>query len=235
MRPLRRRGRGVGHVQSFSISVAAHALCLFLLITLPTCGRRGKTEHKVYTFDLVDPSLLTMKKPKSRTAPKKKKVEKVKKKPKPKPKKKKKVIRKKAALPKTKKSIEEKIKEKMKEVDKKDWLEPSKLEELSKAKLLDTGAFTNAWYNDVVASKIYQHWKTPSKSLSEEDDLKVIVRFRIRRDGTVSVVGVDRQSGSEMLDSSALQAVKEAQPLPPLPDDYRGDFLEVCMTFIPEE
>ncbi len=215
--------------ESFSISVGAHALCLFLILSIPMCRRIKKPEHKIYTFDLIDPSKLTMRQPKEAQRPKPKEPNEKKKK---KPKRKKRVIKKKIALP--KKSVEEKIKERLKELDKKEWLEPSKVDELEKAKLLDTGTFKNSWYNDAVASKIYQHWQTPSKTLMEKEELSVVVRFRIMRDGRVTIIGIDKNSGSENLDSSALQAIRDSQPLPPLPQDYRGDSLEVCMTFVPE-
>lgn len=225
---------GFRRATSFMLSGAAHALLLFMIIALPTCARIRKPEHKIYTFDLIDPSLLTMRKPREAPkAPKKKPPKKEEKKPQPekKPEKKadkKKIIKKKVELP--KKSIEERIKDQLKKMEDKEWAEA---EEFEKAKLLDTGAFTNAWYNDAVASKIYQCWQTPSKALAEKEGLSVVVRFRIMKDGRVIIVGVDRRSGNDVLDGSALQAIQDAEPLPPLPDDYKGDSLEVCMTFIP--
>lgn len=230
---MKRKTRIFRHFESFAISIAGHAVLLCLLLTMPMCRRAPKPEHKVYTFELIDPSQLTMRKPKKPPVekPRKKKPEKKKKKKK----KKKRVIKKSATLPQKRKNIEERINEQLKELDKKEWLEPSKLEELQKAKLLDTGTFANVWYNDAVASKIYQCWRTPSKALAEGEGLCVVVRFRIMRDGRVAILGVDRKSGNENLDSSALQAIKEAQPLPPLPGDYKGESLDVCMTFIPEE
>ena len=235
---MRRRRRGLARLANFSISFLAHVLCIVLLVALPTCGRRSRTEHKIYTFELVDPSLLTMKKPARRKpeAPARKKPvkKKRKKKKKKKSRKRKRVIKKSFSLPKTKK-VEERIKEKLAKLDRKEWLEPSKLDKLDKAKLLDTGTFTNSWYNDVVASKIYQCWKTPSRALAEAAEKAVVIRFRILRGGEAKIMGVERGSGNDMLDRSAVRAIEEAQPFPPLPKDFKGDYLEVCMTFIPEE
>jgi protein TonB len=217
-----------------SASVGAHALILLLLLSLPTCRRQAPPEHKIYTFDLIDPSQLTMKKQEAK-APVKIKKKPKKKAKKKRTKKKKRAIKKTAALPKEKESIEDKIKKKLEEIDKKEWKEPEDKEELEKAKLIDTGTFQNAWYSDIVASKIYQHWNTPSKALLDLPDPAVVVRFVIARNGGVRIIRIDKKSGSELLDRSAVQAIENAQPLPPLPADYSGESLEVCMTFIPEE
>jgi TonB family protein len=226
---MRDTGKALKKFENFGISAAAHALCLFLLLTLPMCRHAKKPEGKVYTFDLIDPSKLTMKKPKEAPKAENKKPDT----PKRKKVRKKKAKKKQFALP--KKSVEDKIQEQLDKIEKKEWLEPSKLNELEMAKRIDTGEFKNSWYNDAVASKIYRCWHTPSKITVETEECTVVVRFKIARDGSVSILGIDRKSGSEVLDRSALQAIRDAQPLPPLPQDYKGDSLEVCMTFVPEE
>ena len=52
------------HVQNFIISLAAHFLCFLIIIALPMCSfKRYRTpEHKIYTFDLINPALISMKK-----------------------------------------------------------------------------------------------------------------------------------------------------------------------------
>lgn len=285
MRAMRQGGEKSRHIQSFTISGAAHALILLLFIVIPNWGAfraPRKPEHKIYTFDLIDPSMLSMKKtsgaPLSSTAktsappskketvkvkkeePKKKeepikeapkKKEPPKKKP-PKKEKKEKKAEKKPAKEKpvfSKKSIEEKIKERLKKIEEdskeSQWVEPEKAEELLKpaskekvaeqgiAGLLNTGDFLNVSYNDAVASLIYQAWQPPSKTPADKENATVVVRFKIAKDGEVSNARVEKKSGSEVLDASALQAIKDSSPLPPLPDDYAGDSLEVCMTFVP--
>jgi len=269
-------------VQNFLISLSGHALCFLLLVGIPSCGRFArskKPEHKIYTFDLIDPRLISMKKtqgapvstektaaapaPAVKAAPKKeapKKETAPKEEPKKKTPEKKAVAAKKKkgekakekapregfALP--KKTIEEKIKEQLKKIEEsgaKEWVEADKADALTKpasqgkvaeqgiAGLLNTGDFTNISYNDAVASLIYQTWQPPSKTPADKEGATVVIRFRIAREGRVINPVVERKSGSEVLDSSALQAIKDASPMPPLPDDYKGDSLEVCMTFVP--
>jgi len=267
------------HLQNFLISLSGHALCFVLLFGIPSCSRfvrSKKPEHKIYTFDLIDPRLLSMKKtqgapvsmgktkgapeapvkaapkkepPKKEAAPKeepKKKTPEKKAAKKEKKKKAEKAPREGFALP--KKSIEEKIKEQLKKIEEsgaKEWVEADKADTLTRpasqnkvaeqgiAGLLNTGDFTNISYNDAVASLIYQTWQPPSKTPADKEGVTVVVRFKIMRDGRVINPLIERKSGSEVLDSSALQAIKDASPMPPLPDDYKGDSLEVCMTFVP--
>lgn len=254
------------YVQNLIISLAAHLLCFTLLIALPMCSLRRfrKPEHKIYTFDLIDPSLISMKKttaamkpkpapvvkreePKKVTAkkePEKKKeeVKKAKEEPKKKEKAKKrdkqKMGLKESKEPKEKKkSIEDRIKEQLEKIDQRKWVEADKadeLEKMEKSDLMATGDFTNVSYSDAVYSRVYESWQTPSKALAQQEGLTVAVRFQIMKDGRVIQLKIEKSSGNELLDNSALQAIRDAAPLPPLPDDYTGDSLEVCMIFIPE-
>lgn len=283
---MRQGGRESRQIQNFAISAAAHTLVIVFAIIVPNWGSLHrspkKLEHKIYTFDLIDPSVLSMKKtsggalsskaktsapePKKDTVKvkkeesKKKKEEPKKEEPKKKePLKKKEIKRKDKKSDKkkpqkekpvfSKKSMEEKIKDQLKKIEEEskesEWVEADKAEELFKpasqgkveeqgiAGLLNTGDFLNVSYNDAVASLIYQAWQPPSKTPADKENLTAVVRFQIARDGGVSNPRVEKKSGSEVLDSSALQAIKDSSPLPPLPDDYAGESLDVCMTFVP--
>ncbi len=276
------------HLQNFLISLSAHTLCFVLLVGIPSCSRFArpkKPEHKIYTFDLIDPRLISMKKTQggavsmgkttaaaSKPGAKAAIVQKVEKKEAKKmapekeaaPQKTGKAAKreaKKAAknaaakkLPEkgfklSKKSLEDQIKEKLKKIEEESgggqWVEAEKADSLIRpasqsavaeegiAGLLQTGDFANINYKDAVASLIYQTWQPPSKTPTDKEGATVVVRFKIKRDGNVINPVVEKKSGSEVLDSSALQAIKDASPMPPLPDDYEGDSLEVCMTFVP--
>lgn len=248
-------------LQNFILSTSAHLLCLLLVIVIPNCTlrRRRKVEHKIYTFALIDPATVTMKKTTGAPAsaplkpaprpPKKDAVKVKREEPKKKEKRPEKKPEKKKAKPAfSKKTIAEKIKEQLKKIEeesKSEWVEPDKAEELLKpaskekiaeqgiAGLLNTGDFLNVSYNDAVASLIYQAWQPPSKTPADKEEVTTVVRFKIARDGAVSNARVEKRSGSEVLDASALQAIKDSSPLPPLPDDFTGDSLEVVMTFVP--
>lgn len=275
------------HVQNFIISLIAHILVFILIIAIPMCSFRRfrKPEHKIYTFDLINPALISMKKTsgsplgagKTKGIPQAIKKEEIKKEaPKKEPEKQKEPVKKEKAKEQPKKSekskkpdknkmglkeseeskatkkltIEDKIAAQLKKIEEKgakEWIEAddeAKLKKLGaraqdgaeKGDLLATGeGFTNVNYNDVVQSKIYENWQTPSKNLAKKEGLTVSIGFIISRDGKVTALKIIKSSGNEVLDNSALQAIRDAEPLPPLPDDYKGESLEAGILFVPEE
>ena len=59
-------------------------------------------------------------------------------------------------------------------------------------------------------------WKLPPKS----DGLKVTLRYNIARTGSVSFMRVEKTSGNQSFDDSAVQAVRRASPFPPPPKSF---------------
>jgi protein TonB len=60
---------------------------------------------------------------------------------------------------------------------------------------------------------------------------EVTVAFDIARDGSVLGLRIDQPSGIESLDRSALRAVRDASPLPPLPRTWSGNVLSARFVF----
>ena len=54
---------------------------------------------------------------------------------------------------------------------------------------------------------------------------KTLIAFRIDRNGKILGLSVSRSSGHEILDEAALQAVKDAGPYPPIPDELNKSSL----------
>lgn len=73
-----------------------------------------------------------------------------------------------------------------------------------------------AWYRDRVVAALRSRWRQPLLE-GYRDSLTVRVRFEIQRDGTIFGLRIDASSGVPSLDRSALRAVQESSPLPPLP------------------
>ena len=73
-----------------------------------------------------------------------------------------------------------------------------------------------AWYRDRVVAALRSRWRQPILE-GYRDSLTVRVRFEIQRDGTIFGLRIDASSGVPSLDRSALRAVQESSPLPPLP------------------
>jgi TonB family protein len=56
---------------------------------------------------------------------------------------------------------------------------------------------------------------------------KIMVAFRIGRDGKILNLSVSKSSGYKILDEAALEAVKEAGPYPPIPNELNKNFLKL--------
>ena len=69
--------------------------------------------------------------------------------------------------------------------------------------------------------------------VGKRTDLEVTVRFGIRENGEVIRLRVVDASGDPSYDDSVIRAVRRASPLPPTPDSYRKDFMDVELTFRP--
>jgi len=85
---------------------------------------------------------------------------------------------------------------------------------------LTGGDLEFAWYRAQVTSALFGNWQRPILTgLSEP--IEVTVSFDIARDGRVLNLRVESSSGVPSLDRSALRAVADASPLPPLPASWR--------------
>ncbi len=84
-------------------------------------------------------------------------------------------------------------------------------------------------YALLLMQRIAEHWNTGGLA-----GLRVpisVITVRIFRNGSIQNPRITQTSGNSAVDSSALRAVIEAAPLPPLPPDYRGGYLDVDFQF----
>jgi protein TonB len=87
-----------------------------------------------------------------------------------------------------------------------------------------------AWYRDSVVGAILTQWRRPVlDGLSEP--LDVLIAVEILPDGDVRNLRVDQSSGVPALDRSALRAVADAVPLPPLPMHWPEATWNVAIIF----
>lgn len=84
------------------------------------------------------------------------------------------------------------------------------------------GAFGNRFgaYRDLLEQMVARRWRTGDVDPRLQTAPPVIITFIIRRDGSTSDVRLEQSSGNKALDYSALRAVYEAGPFPPLPQAY---------------
>lgn len=95
---------------------------------------------------------------------------------------------------------------------------------------MEGGDIEFAWYRSSVTAALYSHWQRPILT-SIREPLEVTVEFDILRDGTVRGVRIAGPSGVPSMDRSALRAVSEASPLPPLPSKWREPSLPAAFVF----
>jgi TonB family protein len=60
---------------------------------------------------------------------------------------------------------------------------------------------------------------------------QVVLEFAIVKQGTVTRIVFDGESGAKALDQAAVAAISASNPLPPLPAEYRGERIVLAMTF----
>ncbi len=75
--------------------------------------------------------------------------------------------------------------------------------------------------------RIKRRWNPPRGNKSK----RVVLLFKVSRDGRLLSLKVHTPSGQPESDRAALEAVKAAAPFSPLPSEYRGDDIDIQFTF----
>ena len=76
----------------------------------------------------------------------------------------------------------------------------------------------------VAAAEI--NWVRPQQNLG-----RVVVHFRIKRDGTIAEPQIYESSRNQAVDLLASGAIKRSEPFPPLPVEFGGDYLGIYLCF----
>jgi TonB family protein len=89
-------------------------------------------------------------------------------------------------------------------------------------------------YIGKVYNKIYKNWKDP---LAEQFHRKCIVSFTVFPGGNIDKPVLKKSAGIEMLDTLAIKAVLESEPLPPFPKELKFPNLRINIDFkyVPEK
>ena len=87
------------------------------------------------------------------------------------------------------------------------------------------GADFNSYMNTMYSS-IKKNWHPTENS----DAGKVVVSYKIKRDGTIIEPKVV-SSTNKALNQSAIEAIEKSSPLQPLPKKCKKDLIEVSFTF----
>ncbi len=138
--------------------------------------------------------------------------------------------------PRHEKTLEERLAERLNAQDeaREERTEPEErvAEEHTAASAVVTASrFPYSWYLSIIQGKVRLNWKQPSSRLISNEKLSAQISFRIAKSGDIEVVTVRRSSGLQNVDQSAVTAVRDSAPFPPLPSDYMDDHLDVTIDF----
>jgi protein TonB len=89
------------------------------------------------------------------------------------------------------------------------------------------------WYIDAVRRRISQNWmqSTIDPAVRAARSARCTMTFTIMRDGTVKDIRLAQTSGNYSMDTSAQRALLSSSPMPALPNDYSGSFVNVTFDF----
>jgi len=92
-------------------------------------------------------------------------------------------------------------------------------------------SFPYSYYLAEIQNRISGNWQTALiRSGTTGNDFSE-VRFRIFRTGRISEPLILRSSGNAAMNSSAIRALRNASPFPPLPQGYTDEYLIVRLLF----
>jgi len=91
--------------------------------------------------------------------------------------------------------------------------------------------FPYQYYLQIIRDRISSNWFTALVDPGVEGTLQTAVYFRIFRNGTISNVEVRESSNVRAFDSSAVRAIMNSAPFPPLPADYDEQYLGIILIF----
>ncbi len=96
----------------------------------------------------------------------------------------------------------------------------------------DTSEIRYYSYMRKLKERIEAVWEYPRKAAEEGIYGDLVIRFVIKKDGSLGAVELVRTSGWRMLDQAAVAALRDGSPYWPLPDEWGTDSLTVTGHFI---
>ncbi|MFQ5931871.1 MAG: energy transducer TonB, partial [Nitrospiraceae bacterium] len=85
-------------------------------------------------------------------------------------------------------------------------------------------------YLALIRSKISGLWVAPPVDITGRT-FRVVIGFRLHRDGSISEIVVERTSGNGYYDDAGKRAVQAADPLPQFPQSFSESALDAHFSF----
>jgi TonB family protein len=86
------------------------------------------------------------------------------------------------------------------------------------------------WYAELIRQRIAQNWRTNGLDARSQSS-PAVVSFTIQRDGSVRSPQLFQSSGNPNIDNTALRAVYDSNPMPPLPPQITENYISAQFTF----
>ena len=96
---------------------------------------------------------------------------------------------------------------------------------------IDAKDFPFVYYLNLIRYRIQENWQPPFQAVEQKEKLSAIIGFRILRTGKIVDVKLENSSGRFLFDQATQRAVYSTAKLPPLPDEFIGEYLTVHLEF----
>ncbi|MBN1154909.1 TonB C-terminal domain-containing protein [candidate division KSB1 bacterium] len=96
---------------------------------------------------------------------------------------------------------------------------------------IDIQDFPFAYYMTILKNRVRSNWNPPYQISAPADKISTIIGFKIMRNGNITDVNIEKSSQRYLYDQAAERAVYYANPLPPLPEEFHGEYLIVHIEF----
>lgn len=90
-----------------------------------------------------------------------------------------------------------------------------------------TGGFENSWYAQTVERRISSNWIRPPQGVQME----AIYSFYIAANGQIYNIKLEKSSGNDVLDGTALRAIQASNPLATPPSEYQSRPIQFLADF----
>jgi TonB family protein len=86
-------------------------------------------------------------------------------------------------------------------------------------------------YFDLVRERIRKNWGYPREAADRGIEGQLLIEFHIAKSGQLEYIELRRTSGVRVLDDYAMNAIRLAQPFPPVPDPLARNILAISGLF----
>lgn len=86
-------------------------------------------------------------------------------------------------------------------------------------------------YFDLVRERIRRNWGYPREAADRGIEGQLLIEFHIAKSGQLEYIELRRTSGVPVLDEYAMNAIRLAQPFPPVPDPLARRILAISGLF----